>query len=278
MNEASEMIEPTSVIEANEGWRTLQLSKVWAYRELLFFLAWRDVKVRYKQSSLGAGWVIVQPLATLGIFTLVFGRLLELHTDDVPYPAFVLVGLLGWNYFTSTVGRMSNSLIQNSNLLTKVYFPRLVVPLASAGAGLVDLLVTLLAGLFLLAWLGIRPMWMWLTLPLGILFLLAISLGVGLWLAALNVRYRDVGQMTPFLLQIWLYATPIIYHWQILPTQWQGLVWLNPMAGVSTFLRWSLLGSPLPLAAVGSVCLGLLMLVVGFYFFRSVERHFADIV
>lgn len=261
------------------GWlATRALSEVWRYRELLYFLAWRDVKVRYKQTALGVAWAILQPLFMMLTFSIFFGRLAGIPSDGVPYPLFALAGLLPWQFFSYALTESSNSVVANQRLVTKVYFPRLVIPLASVLSGLVDFAVSLVLLLLVMLLFGYLPA---VTAPLALPFVLLgmlTALGVGLWLAALNVRYRDVRYTLPFLTQIWMLATPLAYPSSLVPEQWRPLLGLNPMAGVVEGFRWALLGSssaPGPLVGV-SALVACALLVSGVWYFRHAERTFAD--
>lgn len=273
-------------IQPSQGWTSLRLREVWAYRELLYFLVWRDVKVRYKQTFFGVAWAILQPLMTMVVFTIFFGGLARVGSDGLPYPLFSYAGLLPWTFFAQGVSQASNSLVGSSNLIKKVYFPRLVVPLASVLGGLVDFAVAFAVLVGLMAYYGIWPSLAVISLPVFLLLATAAGLGVGLWLSALNVEYRDFRYVVPFLIQIWLFATPVIYpaskvqeklHSMGLPT-W--LYFLNPMAGVVQGFRWALFGrvsfSAADLAA--STAASVLLLISGAFFFRRMERTFADIV
>lgn len=271
---------PTIVIRPSKGWVPLRLGQLWEYRELLYFLVWRDVKVRYKQTALGAAWAIIQPFFTMVVFSIFFGRLAGIPSDGVPYPIFAYCALLPWQLFAHALTESSNSLVGNQNLITKVYFPRLVIPLAALLAGLVDFGIAFLVLLAMMAYYGIVPTAAALTLPLLVLFAVATALAVGLWLSALNVQYRDVRYTIPFLTQFWLFVTPVAYPASLVPEPWRVLLGLNPMAGVVEGFRWALLGTgPAPgaLLAVSLVVVGAL-LVGGLYYFRRMERTFADVV
>lgn len=276
--------EPLVIIRPTKGLQTLGLKQIWDYRELLYFLAWRDVKVRYKQTLLGVVWVVLQPLVTVVIFTLIFGKLLKVPSGDLPYPLFVLAALLPWNYFASTLNRCSTSLLGNANLITKVYFPRLVIPLSAALSGLVDFCVAFLTLLGLIAYFGIWPGIAILLLPAFMCVAFFTAFGFGLWLSALNVRFRDVNYLIPFLLQIWMYATPIIYGSSLIPERFRWVLALNPMTCVVEGFRWALFGGHSPnvtlqgsLFLVPIVVISVTMLS-GALFFRSTERTFADII
>jgi lipopolysaccharide transport system permease protein len=270
---------PKNVIRPSRGWVPLDLRELWAYRELAYFLVWRDVKVRYKQTALGAAWAIIQPFTTMVVFSLFFGRLAQVPSDGVPYPIFSYVGLLPWSYFAGALASASNSMVGNAGLLTKVYFPRLIVPLSSVIAGLVDFAIAfvVLAGMML--YYNIVPTGAVALLPVFLLLAMVTSLGVGLWLAALNVEYRDVRYTLTFLIQFWLFATPVAYPSSLLSEPWRTLYGLNPMVGVVEGFRWALLGAQPPGPMVGvSTLIALLLLVSGVYYFRRMEKSFADVV
>jgi lipopolysaccharide transport system permease protein len=276
--EPTTAVTPT-VIAPSSGWVALRLGELWAYRELLYFLVWRDIKVRYKQTVIGALWVIIQPLATTLIFTLVFGRLANMPSDNVPYAIFAFAGLLPWQYFASALTNSSNSIVTSANLIRKVYFPRLTVPIASALGGLVDLAIASLVMVGMLVYFQITPTIGLLVLPLFVLMMVATALGTGMWLAALNVKYRDVRHLLPFLVQFWMFATPIVYPSSLLSEPYRTLYGINPMAGVVEGFRWALLGSQPPGAMIGvSALIALMLLISGLFFFRRTERQFADIV
>jgi lipopolysaccharide transport system permease protein len=272
---------PVTVIRPSRGWVPIDLGELWEYRELLYFLVWRDVKVRYKQTFLGAAWAILQPVATMVVFSLFFGRLAGVPSDGVPYPVFSLAGLVPWTFFATGLVQSANSLVGSQNLLTKVYFPRLAIPIAAVLAGVVDFAIAFLVLLGIMLFYGIVPppaRVLWLA-PLLLLAFTA-ALGVGLWLSALNVRYRDVRYILPFLVQLWLFATPIAYPSSLLAAPWRTLYGLNPMAGVVEGFRWALLGTataPGPLLAA-SAAASLAILVSGALYFRRMEKTFADLV
>lgn len=267
-------------IRPASGWVPLNLRDLWEYRELLYFLVWRDLKVRYKQTVLGIGWVVLQPLATTLIFSIIFGALARIPSADMPYPVLALSGLVLWNYFAATLSRSGSSLISNANLITKVYFPRLIIPLAGAINGLVDLAVAFSILIIAMALFGITPSSTILILPLSLALLFGLALGVSLWLAALNVRYRDVNYLLPFLIQVWMYASPIIYPTTLIPERWRILYGLNPMVGIVEGFRWALTGrGEIPISTfLFSVFVVLLVMTSGMIFFRRVERTFADVV
>jgi len=271
---------PVFRIRPERGWVALRLREVWEYRELLYFLVWRDVKVRYKQTVLGAAWALLQPLATMLVFTLFFGRLARVPSDGIPYPLFSFTALVPWMFFANALGQSSNSLVGSANLLRKVYFPRLVIPVAAALGGLVDLAVssTVLAGMLLVYRVELTARVAWVA-PL-VALALVVSLGAGLWLSALSVQYRDVRYVAPFLTQFWMFATPVVYSSSRLGEPWRTVYGLNPMAGVVEGFRWALLGTgvaPGPMVAV-SVAAALVLLATGAYYFRRMEKTFADLV
>jgi lipopolysaccharide transport system permease protein len=267
------------VIQASSG-ITLRLREVWDYRELLYFLFWRDLKVRYKQTVLGGVWAILQPVATMAVFTIVLGRLAKISSDGIPYSLFVFSGLLPWQLFAFSLTASSGSLVSNTHLITKVYFPRLVIPISSVLVGLVDFLIAAVVLALLMAYHHVAPTPGLLLLPLLVAFAVAVALAVGIFLSALNVRYRDVKHMLPFLVQIWMFATPIVYPSSLVPEKWRPLFGLNPMAGVVDGFRWALFGTSigggrLILVSVVSVAM---FLFVGIAYFRRMERNFADLV
>ncbi len=268
------------VIRPSKGWVSLGLRELWAYRELLYFLVWRDVKVRYKQTALGAAWAVLQPVVTMLIFSVVFGRLAKLPSDGIPYPVFVYCALLPWQLFAYALTESGNSLIANQNLLTKVYFPRLVIPLAAVLTGLVDFGIAFLLLLAMMVYVGIVPTAAVWTLPLFVLLALGSALGVGLWLSALNVQYRDVRYTIPFLTQVWCYASPVAYPSSLLPESWRAWYGLNPMAGVIEGFRWALLGTGHSPGAMLAVSTGVVLVLVvgGLIYFRRMEATFADTV
>jgi lipopolysaccharide transport system permease protein len=271
---------PRTRIRPSKGWISLGLNDLWQYRELLFFLTWRDIKVRYKQTALGAAWAIIQPLLTMLVFTLFFGRLAKVPSDGIPYPLFSYAALLPWQLFAYAITESSNSVVANERLITKVYFPRLVVPLASIFAGLIDFVIAFTLVIGMMIWYGIKPSWAILTLPFFVILAMATAFGVGLWLAALNVQYRDVRYTLNFIVQFWLFASPVAYSSTLVPARWRPFYGLNPMAGVIEGFRWALLGkTPAPGAMLWvSVIVVVLVLVGGLYYYRRMERTFADVV
>ena len=271
---------PILNIEPSNTWVSLSLGELWQYRELLYFLVWRDVKVRYKQTALGAAWAIIQPLSTMLIFSLFFGRLAKMPSDGIPYPLFSLAALVPWTFFANGLNQSANSLVASANLLKKVYFPRLVIPLATVLAGVVDFALSFAVLLGLMAFYGVAPTINLLWMPLFLLLAFITSLGVGLWMSALNVKYRDVRYIVPFIIQIWMFSTPIVYPSSLLPLPWRTIYGINPMVGVVEGFRWALLGSntaPGFMIAVSSTA-ALLILIGGAFYFRHMEKGFADIV
>lgn len=268
----------TILIRPSRGWSALNLRDLWHYRELVFFLIWRDVKVRYKQTALGAAWAILQPVLQMIVFTVLFGNIAKLSSEGVPYPIFSYTALLPWGLFAKALGDAGRSLVLNRNMLTKVYFPRLVIPISSVVSGLVDFGIAFLVLLGLMAYFKVTPTLAVWTLPLFVLLALVTALGVGLWLSALNVLYRDIGYTIPFLTQFWFFLTPIVYSSSEVSPAWQLVYALNPMVGVVEGFRWALLGTataPGPMLAV-SAGISLLVLVSGLFYFRRMERTFAD--
>lgn len=267
------------VIRPAGSWASLQLRELWEYRELLYFLTWRDIKVRYKQTALGATWAVLQPFTTMVVFSI-FGRLAGISSDGLPYPVFTFCALLPWQLFAHALTESGNSLVAGQNLITKVYFPRLVIPFAPVLAGLVDFAISFGILILMMAYYGIVPTAMVVTLPLFILLALGAALSVGLWLSALNVKYRDVRYTIPFLTQLWLFATPVAYPASYVPANLRALYGLNPMAGVVEGFRWALLGSAgvsFSLLAVSSGVV-LVLFATGLYYFRRMEETFADVV
>ena len=267
------------VIGRTQGWRSLKVGELWAYRDLFWLLAWRDVKVRYKQTVLGVGWAILQPVVTIVVFSLIFGRLAKVPSDGAPYPAFAFSALLPWTLFAAALTRAANSLVSNSSLLTKVYFPRLLLPLGSPVTNLVDFGISLVVLLGLLAWYDIIPGAPVLLLPLFLAYAVVAALAIGIWMAALNVRYRDVQFALPFIVQMGLFVSPVVYSAALVPRTFHVLFDLNPMTLVIQGFRWGLLGdaAPEPLMFI-SVPMVVVVLVSGAFYFRRTERFFADVI
>jgi lipopolysaccharide transport system permease protein len=268
-----------TVIEPHKGWRMLDWRELWAYRELLWVLTTRDIRVRYKQSVLGAGWAIIRPFTAMVIFSIVFGQLAKLPSDGYPYPVFVYAALLPWTFFSSAISTSSQSLVGSSNLISKVYFPRLIIPLASAGSGLVDLLISTGILLLMMLWYGVGWSWNLMAAPLLLLAVVFSALGIGTLLAALTVSYRDFTHITPFLLQIWMYITPVVFPVSLVPQRWQWLLYLNPMTGLVEGFRAAFLGKPFDInGLIISFVVAVLLFAVGVAYFERVERDFADVI
>jgi lipopolysaccharide transport system permease protein len=268
------------VIKPSRGLFHLDLQAVWQYRELLYFLVWRDVKIRYKQTILGAVWAILQPLMTMVIFTVIFGTFAKVPSDDLPYSIFAYTALLPWQYFSQAISRSGESLVTSANLIRKVYFPRLIVPIAATLAPLVDFAIAFVILLGMMVWFGITPTWGLLALPLFLLLAFLSALAVSLFLSALNVKYRDVRHTIPFLVQFWMYASPVVYPVSLVPEKWRLLYGLNPMVGVIDGFRWALLGKASPnfeSMAVSTVVV-LALLLGGIVYFKRMERTFADVI
>jgi len=271
---------PALVLEPSTGWVPLRLREIWRYRELLYFLVWRDVKVHYTQTALGAAWALIQPFFTMVVFSIFFGYLAKVPSDGVPYPLFSYAALVPWTFFANGLTQSSNSLVGSAHLITKVYFPRLVVPVAAVLGGVVDLALSFLLLLAMLSYYGRPPGWNILWVPLFLMLALVTALGASLWLSALNVEYRDVRFAVPFLCQLWLFATPIAYPSSMLREPWHTVYGLNPMVGVVEGFRWAVLGAPgapgrtIVVSAVTAIA----MLAGGAFYFRRMERTFADVV
>jgi lipopolysaccharide transport system permease protein len=271
---------PVIDIAPTAGWRALDLREVWQFRELLQILTWRDIKVRYRQTLLGVIWVVAQPLMTMLIFTLLFNRVAKISADHgMPYSLFVMAALVPWTFFSTGLTSSSNSLIGSAHLISKVYFPRMIVPASSVLAGMVDMAVTLVLVLVMYVWYAVPLSWTLIWLPLPIIVAAALAFGFGLWLSALNVEYRDIRVVIPFLLQMWMYATPVVYPLKALPQKFHWIVRANPLTGVVDAFRAALLGTPLPWGALAyGAAFGIFVLVTGAFYFRRVERLFADVL
>jgi lipopolysaccharide transport system permease protein len=272
--------EEITLIKPSKGWGSLNLRELWIYRELIYFLTWRDLKVRYKQTALGAGWAILQPVLSMVVFSIFFGGLLNVNSGDVPYPIFSYAAILPWGVFAKALNDTGRSLVSNRAMLTKIYFPRMVIPLASVFSSLADFLIAFIVMLGLMFYYKIAPTSNIWTLPLFLLLAVITALGVGLWLSAMNVLYRDIGYMIPYITQLWFYLTPIVYSASEVPEQWQFIYALNPMVGVVEGFRWALLGTvdaPSPMIGV-SAAIALIVFISGMYYFRRMERTFADMV
>ena len=271
---------PVIVVKPSKGWISLKLRETWQYRELLYFLTWRDIKVRYKQTVLGAAWAIIQPFFTMIVFSIFFGRLARMPSDGLPYPIFAYAALVPWTFFANGLNQASNSLVGSANLIKKVYFPRLVVPISSVISGVVDFVLAFAVLLGMMLFYGILPTVKILWLPLFVLLIFVTALGVGFWLSALNVQFRDVRYTVPFLTQFWLFTTPIAYPSSLLSEPWRTIYGINPMVGVVEGFRWALLGTdtaPGPIIIVSTV-VALLLFVGGAFWFRKMEKTFADVV
>lgn len=266
-------------IEPTQNWLSFQMKEMWLYRELLFFLTWRDIKIRYKQTVLGFAWAVLQPFMQMVVFSIFFGRLAHISSEGLPYPIFSYAALLPWNFFSQSITMSTNSLVTNANMVTKVYFPRLFVPVSAVLSGVVDFGVAFIVLLGMMIFYRVTPNLGVLLLPafLGLAFI--TGLGVSLWMSALNVKYRDVRYIVPFLLNIWMYASPVVYSSKILPQPWQTLYGLNPMVGVIEGFRWALLGTNPPQVMIFlSVVVALIILVSGLVYFNRVEKTFADVI
>ena len=271
---------PTIIIRPSQGWIALKLRDLWEYRELLYFLVWRDIKVRYKQTALGAAWAIIQPFFSMVVFSIFFGKLAKMPSDGIPYPIFAFSALVPWTFFANGLAQSANSLVDSANLIRKVYFPRLTIPIANVLSGLVDFTIAFVVLLGMMFWYGVVPTGRIVWLPLFLLLALVTALAVGLWLSVLNVEYRDVRYTIPFLTQFWMYATPVVYPSSLLSEPWRTIYGLNPMVGVIEGFRWALLGTktaPGPMIAV-SAGAALILLIGGAYYFRRMEKTFADVV
>ena len=268
-------------IEAPQGrWPSLRLRELWEYRELLYFITWRDVKVRYKQTVLGASWAVLQPFFTMVVFSIFFGRLAGIPSDGIPYPIFSYAALVPWTFFASGLNQSATSLVGNVRLVTKVYFPRLVIPIGTVLAGLVDFAIAFVVLLVLMVFYGIAPTINILWIPLFLIQALVTALGVGLWLSALNAKYRDIQYTLPFIVQGWLFISPVVYPSSLLDEPWRTLYGLNPMVGVIEGFRWGLLGTNTPPNTMGivSAIAAVALLIGGAYYFRKLESTFADVV
>jgi len=271
---------PVTIIRPSGGRITLDLRELWEYRDLLYLFAWRDIKVRYKQTMVGASWAIIQPFIAMVVLTIFFGKLARVPSEGIPYPIFAYSALVPWTYFVNVLTQSSNSLVSNRAVITRIYFPRLIIPMTTVMTGLLDFIIAFAILLGMMLFYGIVPtMALW-TLPFFVLLGIGTALGIGLWLAALNVKYRDIGFTLPFLTQIWLFATPIAYPSSLVPERWRAIYGLNPMAGVVEGFRWALLGKTHPptMLLAFSVIAVIVLLIGGLYFFRYKEDTFADVV
>ena len=270
---------PIITIRPSRGWIPINLGELWAYRELLYFLTWREIKVRYKQTALGFAWAVIQPLFMMVVFTLFFGTLAKIPSEGIPYPLFNYAALLPWTLFAEGITRSSMSMVQDANLVRKVYFPRLAMPLSGILSPVVDFAIAFTILIGMMFYFGFPPTIRILWLPVFIILAVMTALGVGLWLSAINVRYRDVRYVIPFLVQLWLFASPVVYSSTLLPERFQVLYGLNPMAGVIEGFRWAALGTEPPGSLiVVSVIIVIVILISGAYYFRRMEKIFADVV
>lgn len=271
---------PELIIKPLGGWRAIDFRELWTYRELLYFLVWREIKVRYKQTILGAAWAIIQPFFTMVVFSVFFGTLAGVPSDGIPYPIFTYSALLPWQMFENGIRKAATSLVSGRNLLTKVYFPRITVPLAPILASFIDFLLAFVVLIGMMFYYDMRPTQALWTLPLFLILTMVTAIGVSLWTAALNVAYRDVGYLIPFILRVWFFITPITYASSIVPEQYQLLYSLNPMVGVVEGFRWAMLGVGNPPSSMflGAVVISFLLMITGAMYFRRMERTFADVV
>jgi lipopolysaccharide transport system permease protein len=272
--------KPMIEIKPRQGWFNLDLRALWQYRELLYFLTWKDVIIRYKQTAIGAAWAVLQPLLTMVIFTMVFRKFAGVPSDGLPYPIFVFTALLPWQFFAQAISRSSASLVGNPDMISKVYFPRLIIPMSSTLSPAIDFCIAFVILIGMMAWYGLAPTWGILTLPLFLLLALQTALAICFFLSALNVKYRDVGHAIPFLVQCWMYASPVAYSVTLVPEPWRFWYSLNPMVGVIEGFRWALLGKASPdFSAIGvSVVVVTVLFLTGLVYFRRMERTFADVI
>ena len=266
--------------QARPGWVAIDFAELWRYRELLVFQAVRDIRVRYKQTVLGVAWAILQPVVTMVVFSLFFGKLAKLPSDGIPYPIFTFCALLPWQLFTYALTYSSNSLVDNANAVTKVYFPRLILPFSAVISGLIDFAIAFVVLAGIMFYYGVRPGWPVIVLPLFIILALAVAMSIGVWLSALNVKYRDIRYTIPFLSQFWLFATPVAYSSSLVPEKWQTVYGINPMVSVVDGFRWALLGRSAPSIPmlIVSIIATVVLLACGLFYFRRMEKSFADIV
>jgi len=266
--------------QARPGWVAIDFAELWRYRELLVFQAVRDIRVRYKQTVLGVAWAILQPVVTMVVFSLFFGKLAKLPSDGIPYPVFTFCALLPWQLFTYALTYSSNSLVDNANAVTKVYFPRLILPFSAVISGLIDFAIAFVVLAGIMFYYGVRPGWPVIVLPLFIILALAVAMSIGVWLSALNVKYRDIRYTIPFLSQFWLFATPVAYSSSLVPEKWQTVYGINPMVSVVDGFRWALLGRSAPSIPmlIVSIIATVVLLACGLFYFRRMEKSFADIV
>lgn len=280
MDTSQQRALPTITVEPTSGFAAINLRELWHYRDLLFFLVWRDISVRYKQTVLGAVWVVLQPFLTMVIFTFIFGRLANMPSEGAPYPIFFFSALVPWQYFSSTLNNSANSLVNNANLISKVYFPRLLIPLSTLFPTFVDFAISFLVLLGLLFHYRFALTWNALWLPAFLLLLMTTAFGIGLWFAALNIHYRDIRYIVPFIMQFGMFVSPVVYPSSVVPERWRAVYAMNPMVGVIEGFRWTLLGKevlPGKMIAI-STAVAVMVLVGGIFYFRRAEKNFADIV
>ncbi|MBC7838923.1 MAG: ABC transporter permease [Nitrospiraceae bacterium] len=277
---STQVAQPTVVIEAHRSWWELELYELWKYRELILTICWRDIKTRYTQSMIGVGWLLISPLFTIAVMTVIFSYWAKIPSDGVPYPLFVYSAMLPWGYFSKSLERSSTSVANESSLITKVYFPRVIIPIASTLGGLVDCVVGFVLVIAMGLWFGITPTWGILTLPLLLGLAFATALAISLWFTAIHVRYHDIAAVTGILVQVWMYASPVIYPLSMVPEQWRVVYSLNPMVGVIEGFRWALLGKASPdlLLMTISMVIVFVILAGGYLFFKKMERSFADVI
>lgn len=268
-----------TIIESKQGWNPVDWRELWRFRELMLTLAWRDIKVRYKQTVLGAAWAVFQPFVSMIIFSVFLGALVRVPSDNVPYPVFVYAGLLPWTFFANCVGGASNSIISEGHLISKIYFPRLIIPVASFGSKLFDFIISFLIMFLIMAYYRMSPGITTLMIPVLILFTMLTALGIGTFFSAVCVTYRDVRYIVPVLIQLWMYATPVVYPMSIVPARWRWVVSLNPLAGLIESYRAALLGKPFDWVSIGvSFAISVVFLIIGLVYFRKAEKRFADII
>jgi lipopolysaccharide transport system permease protein len=267
-------------IRPSKGRLPINIAELWEYRELLYFLVWRDVKVRYKQTVIGAGWAVLQPVISMVIFSIIFGNFVQVPSDGLPYPVFAYAALLPWTYFAQAFQRSSVSLVSSGSMITKVYFPRLVAPLSAALSPIIDFAIAFVVLVAMMWWFGLTPTWGILILPMFVCLAFFTAVAVGLFTSALNVRYRDVAHALPFLVQMWMFASPVVYPVGVIPEKWRILYSLNPLVGVIEGFRWALLGTQQPdfIVMLVSACAVFTLLIAGLFYFRKVERVFADVI
>jgi len=272
--------QPTVVIVPEHGWISLNLSELWAFRDLMLFMTWRDITVRYKQTLLGVAWAIIQPFFSMIVFSLFFGRLAKVPSDGIPYPIFSYAALLPWQYFSSALSSSANSLVGSSAIISKTYFPRMIIPLAAIITPLFDFFIAFLFLLLMMVFYHITPTWNVLWLPFLLMLASITALGVGFWLSAMNVRYRDVRYAIGFLMQLWMFASPVVYSTTLVPSGWRVLYGLNPMSGVISGFRWALLGTNTApdFMTIASVAVAFMILISGAFYFRRMEKDFADMI